>query len=85
MPVLVTCVRIIIMYIKQFLFILLLFLFSVGSYASDLKLTKIVNKNNKINIEYNNTLQLHDFVLVDDNLMSPYYESKGTKYYFFIS
>ena len=71
------------MYIKQFSLISLLFLFCVTAYALDLNLTKITNKNDKINIEYNNTLQLHDFVLVDGNLISPFYESKGTKYYFF--
>ena len=69
------------MHIKQFLLILLLFLFCVNSYALDL--TKITNKNNKINIELNNILYLQDFVLVDDKLVSPFYENNGTKYYFF--
>ena len=69
------------MHIKQFLLILLLFLFCVNSYALDL--TKVTNKNNKINIELNNILYLQDFVLADDKLVSPFYESKGTKYYFF--
>ena len=71
------------MYIKRFLFILLLFLFCITSYASNLNVTKITNKNNKINIEFNNILQLHDFTLTDDNLMSPFYENNGNKYYFF--
>ena len=71
------------MHIKRFLFTLLLFLFCIESYASSLNLTKIVNKNNKINIEFNDTLQLHDFVLADGNLISPFYESNGSKYYFF--
>ena len=67
------------MHIKQFLLILLLFLFCVNSYALDL--TKVTNKNNKINIELNNILYLQDFVLVDDKLVSPFYENNGTKYY----
>lgn len=71
------------MHIKKFLFILLLFLFCVNSYALVLNLTKVTNKNNKINIELNNILYLQDFVLADDKLLSPFYESKGTKYYFF--
>lgn len=71
------------MHIKQLLIILLFFLFCVKSYALDLNLTKVTNKNNKINIEFNNILQLQDFVLTDGNLISPFYESNGTKYYFF--
>ncbi len=71
------------MYMKRFLFVLLLFLFCIRSYALDLNLTKITNQNNKINIEFNNTLQLHDFILKDGTLISPYYENNGNKYYFF--
>lgn len=71
------------MYIKRFLFILLLFLFCITSYASNLNVTKITSKNSKIDIEFNHTLKLQDFVLVDGNLISPFYESNGNKYYFF--
>lgn len=78
------CIRIFIaMYIKRFLFVLLFFLFCITSYASNLNVTKITNKNNKINIEFNDTLQLHDFTLTDGNLISPFYENNGNKYYFF--
>ena len=71
------------MYLKNFLFLLLIFLFSIEIYSSDLEITKITNINNKINVEFNNTLQLKDFTLSDNNLISPFYENKGNKYYFF--
>ena len=72
-----------IMYFKYFLSLLLIFLFSISVYSAELKATKITNINNKINVEFNNTLQLKNFTLTDNNLVSPFYESKGNKYYFF--
>ena len=69
--------------IKKFLFLLFLFLFCIEVSAEKLLLTKISNTNNKISIEFNNNLQLHDFTLTDNNLLSPFYENKENKYYFF--
>ena len=72
------------MYLKKFFILLsLLFLFSMEIYAAALNVTKLTNTNNKINIEFNNTLQLSDFTLENNNLISPFYESKGNKHYFF--
>ena len=72
-----------IMYLKRFLFLLLFFLFATKVYSAGLEITKVTNVNNKLNVEFNNTLSLKDFTLIDDNLISPFYESKGNKYYFF--
>ena len=69
--------------IKKFLFLLFIFLFSIEVSAEKLLLTKISNTDNKTSIEFNNKLQLHDFTLTDNNLLSPFYESNGNKYYFF--
>lgn len=71
------------MYLKRIFSLLLIFLFSIEVYSADLEVTKIINLNNKITIEFNNVLQLKDFTFADDNLISPFYESKGNKYYFF--
>ena len=71
------------MYLKYLFILLSVFLFSIEIYATNLKLTKITNINNKVNIELNNTLKLKDLVLTNDSLISPFYENKGNKYYFF--
>lgn len=70
--------------LKQiFIFLSILLLFVVQICAANLNVTKLTKTNNKINIEFNNTLQLSDFTLENNNLISPFYENKGTKYYFF--
>lgn len=72
------------MYFKNFFIVLFLLLFfSIDIYAATLNITKLTKTNNKINIEFNNTLQLSDFTLENNNLISPSYESKGNKNYFF--
>jgi len=71
------------MYFKYLLSLLLIFLLSMEIFSVELKTTKITNTGNKIDIEFNKTLQLKDFKLVDNNLVSPFYESKGNKHYFF--
>lgn len=71
------------MYLKRFFSLLLIFLFSIEVYSADLEVTKIINSNNKVTIEFNNILRLKDFTFTDNNLISPFYESKGNKYHFF--
>lgn len=63
--------------------LLLALLFVSGIYAADLTLTKFTDTKNKISMEFNDTLQLYDFSFTENNLMSPFYESNGNKYYFF--
>lgn len=72
-----------IMCFKYFLSLLLIFLFSINIYSDKLKITKIENINKKINVEFNSILELKDFTLIDNNLISPFYETKGNKHYFF--
>ena len=48
-----------------------------------MKITKVININNKINVEFNNILKLKNFTLTNNNLTSPFYETNGNKYYFF--
>ena len=68
---------------KHFFALLLVFLFSLEVCAENLNLTKITDTNNKIDIEFNDTLKLCDFTFSQDNLISPFYENNGNKYYFF--
>ncbi len=71
------------MYLKQVLSLLFILLFSAEIFSANLKITNVTNVNNKVSVVFNNTLNLKDFVLIDDNLISPFYENKGNKYYFF--
>jgi DNA-binding cell septation regulator SpoVG len=72
------------MYLKHFFILLsILLLLSIEIYAANLNITKITNTDNKINIEFNNTLRLSNFTLENNNLISPFYENKGNKHYFF--
>ena len=71
------------MYLKKLSILLFILLCSIEIFAANLKVTKLTTANNKINIEFNNTLQFFDFTLESNNLISPFYENKGNKYYFF--
>lgn len=71
------------MYLKYILSYLLIVLFSLNIFATNLNVTNITRTNNNIDIEFNKTLKLCNFTLIDNNLISPSYETKRTKYYFF--
>lgn len=68
----------------KFILSLLFFVFiTTNIFAVELKVTNIVKTDNNVNIEFNSNLTLCNFILDNDSLISPYYENKGTKYYFF--
>ena len=71
------------MYFKKLFFLLIFILCFNKLVAGNLNLTKINTKNGTIQIEFNDTLQLSNFILIDGKLISPFYESNNNKHYFF--
>ncbi len=72
-----------IMNCKFILSLLFLSFISANIFATDLKVTNITKTDKNINIEFNNNLTLCNFISDNNSLISPYYENKGTKYYYF--
>ena len=68
---------------KFILSLLFLSFISANIFATDLKVTNITKTDKNINIEFNNNLTLCNFISDNNSLISPYYENKGTKYYYF--